>query len=430
MDNIFISYLIKVSIALIVFYGFYIICLRSNTFFVIRRIYFLSVALFSIVFPFIKIPIANDNPTQIPAFWLSGLEIELYPVATKPIVANTITGWAIIVGILIGISVIFAIKFLIQLSSILFLKNNSNSQKLANCKIVLINDLKTSPFSFFNWIFINPHKYNPEKIDEIIIHEQVHVKQYHSIDVIFFELLCICLWWNPFIWFIKREMKINLEYLADEGVLKAGVDSKEYQYILLKASNENIGIPFINNFNVSQLKKRITMMNKRKTSIRNISLYILSIPLGLILLLGNAVKASSSEIINTLIVESVQDIQQDPKKKADVFIVVEQMPTYPGGEQAMQEYISNNLKYPVEAQTKGVQGRVLIRFIVGADGNISDTKVIRSVSPETDAEALRVIKSMPKWNPGKHDGKEVPVYFTIPIVYRLKEETPKNTDNK
>lgn len=103
------------------------------------------------------------------------------------------------------------------------------------------------------------------------------------------------------------------------------------------------------------------------------------------------------------------------------FVTVEQMPTFPGGETEMQRYIANNLKYPVVAQESGIQGRVTVRFVVSKTGAIEDVTVIRGIDPSCDKEAVRVVKSMPKWIPGKQNGLNVPVYFTLPIVFRLKQ---------
>ncbi|MDR0824186.1 MAG: energy transducer TonB, partial [Prevotella sp.] len=109
-----------------------------------------------------------------------------------------------------------------------------------------------------------------------------------------------------------------------------------------------------------------------------------------------------------------------PADGSKPFITVEQMPSFPGGEAEMQRFLGNNVKYPVAAQAAGIQGRVVVRFIVGATGEISDVRVIRGVDPELDKEAVRVIKAMPKWKPGKQGGKAVNVYFTLPISFRLK----------
>lgn len=426
MDNTIITYLIKVSVALALFYGLYIFLLKKDTFLKLRRFYFLFIILFSVIFPLftIEIPI-KEEPAQIPTYWLS--DIELGEVYADNSVESLLNVWTIALSILTIVSCSFAFRFLIQLLSVLKLKLNSESEKLSEFHIVKMKDVKASPFSFFHWIFVNSEIKNQAELDEIIVHESVHARQYHSVDVMLYETLCICLWWNPFVWLLKKEMKINLEYLADKGVLDDGFESKKYQYLLLQVSNKNTGIPFINNFNVSQLKKRITMMNKKKSSIFASIKYLLAVPVAMSLILGNAVQASP-DLISTItenefiIGEGVDDGQQVPQKKDGVYTVVEKMPSYPGGESAMHTFINQNLKYPIEAQKAGIQGRVSVRYVIKSSGEISDVTVIRGLDPALDKEAVRVVEAMPNWSPGKQNNIAVPVYFTLPIVFRLDKD--------
>lgn len=440
MDNTIIIYLIKASLALILFYGVYMLFLRKDTFFTIRRFYFLFAVFFSLVFPLISIeiemPAANEAQMQIPVYWLS--EIDTVTVSPKEETSLSMT-----VYFLIGLSVIsilYACRFIVQMFSLLNVRMKSESEKTGSCRIIKLEDKETSSFSFFHWIFVAPELYSTSEQDEIVVHEQVHARQYHSVDVLIFEILCICFWWNPFVWLLKREMKINLEYLADQGVLEAGFDQKEYQYILLRASNKGTGIPLINNFNVSQLKKRITMMNKQETFIGKASKYLLVIPVGLALLLGNAVQASPDliDVISnrTAISDDYsQDDLQVPQKKDGIYVTVEKMPQYPGGESAMQKYIGDNLKYPEDAKKNKKSGRVTVRFVVSKTGAISSATIIRGFDPACDAEALRVVNAMPDWTPGQQGGKAVDVYYTLPIVFRLSggkavSEPAKASDGK
>lgn len=424
MDNTIIAYLIKVSVALTLFYGLYIFCLKKDTFLKLRRCYLLFAIFFSVLFPLFTIEIPpTEDATQIPTYWLSDIELGDQPIDSN--VEEALSVWAIGLVFLVVVSCFWALRLLIQLFSVLKLRIGNESEKLTEFRIVKIKDTKASPFSFFHWIFINTETNSSSELAEIIAHEQVHVRQYHSIDVILSEVLCICFWWNPFAWLLKREIKINLEYLADRGVLNSGFDSKKYQYALLQVSNKNTGIPLINNFNVSQLKKRITMMNKKKSPVLSSVKYLLAIPVGIALMLGNAVQASSDLINiiteNEFITENnIGEIQQVPQKKNGVYVTVEKMPAYPGGESAMHAFIADNLKYPAEAQKAGIQGRIIVRYIVKNTGEVSDVSVVRGVAPALDNEAVRVVKAMPKWTPGKEGGKDVDVYFTLPIIFKLK----------
>jgi TonB family protein len=303
------------------------------------------------------------------------------------------------------------------------LRVSCESEKVQKYRIVKMKNNLLSPFSFFNWIFINAENNDAHRLKEIIAHEQIHAGQYHSVDNLAAELLCAFFWWNPFAWLIKKEIKINLEYLADKGVLNLGYDSKEYQYILLQVSNESAGIQLINNFNVSQLKKRITMMNKKKSPISASLKYLLIVPVGITLLLGNAVQASPD-----LIKSATEELFDKPQDQVD------QLPSFPGGIDEMNKFIRDNLRYPVIAQEAGTEGRILVSFIVKSTGKISNISIIEKADPALDKEAVRVIKQMPDWIPAKLNGKNVDASYAIPIIFKLSGslkfiigDTDKNT---
>lgn len=114
---------------------------------------------------------------------------------------------------------------------------------------------------------------------------------------------------------------------------------------------------------------------------------------------------------NNVIIEN-----KEPEK---TFITVEQMPKFPGGDAELMRFISSNLKYPTIAAENGIEGRVVVRFVVGKDGNVSDIQVLRSIDPSCDKEATRVVKMMPKWIPGMQNGRPVAVYYTLPILFKL-----------
>ena len=139
---------------------------------------------------------------------------------------------------------------------------------------------------------------------------------------------------------------------------------------------------------------------------------------------GNKHNADTSNGIINIITKEYCDsvdrkVQEEAKKTKDYFDVVEQMPDFPGGSAELMKYLTENVKYPEEAYSKGEQGRVILTFIVEPDGSITNVKVVKSVSEAIDAEAIRVVESMPKWIPGKQSGKAVRVKYTIPVTFRL-----------
>ena len=129
--------------------------------------------------------------------------------------------------------------------------------------------------------------------------------------------------------------------------------------------------------------------------------------------------------------EKKQPVAKEEVKQTEeevIFQVVEQMPEFPGGMSEAMKFLAKNIKYPVAAQQAKIEGRVIVQFVVGKDGSISDVHTVRSVSPELDAEAIRVVSMMPKWNPGKQRGKAVSVSYTMPIMFRLQSPAPKTEE--
>jgi TonB family protein len=407
------------------------LCLKNDKFLKIRRFYFLFTFFFSLLFPFFTIKTNIPEESPIPSYWLPQVETI---ASSQEISTHYINTSLIILIVLLIVTSFFLISLIIRICSTLWIRHKHRIANIENNEVIVLKDRTATPFSFFNWIFI-PENTDKASVHEIITHEKEHARQLHSIDVLIYEFFCTALWWNPFAWLLRKEMKINLEYLADEGVLQKGFNAQSYQYILLRTSNQNTGISLVNNFNVSQLKKRIAMMNKKHTLKIFSTKYLLAIPVSAMLLLGNAVQASPEllEISTDRIENTLQQKKtQTPQKKGDTYVTVEKMPKFPGGEEAMQKFLADNLKYPVDAFEKGIQGRVTIRFVVSETGKIKDIELIRGIHESCDKEAMRVIGIMPDWTPGKQDDKNVSVYYTLPIVFKLNKKsqaTPSQTSN-
>ena len=161
------------------------------------------------------------------------------------------------------------------------------------------------------------------------------------------------------------------------------------------------------------------MMNKKRTSATGRIKYALFAPLAVALLLVSNIETVARTTVN-LAEDMVSELTDAaPQDTARVFMVVEQMPEFPGGMAACMEFLKNNIKYPKEAREKKEQGRVILQFVVMEDGSLSDIKIVRGVSPSIDAEAIRIMNQMPKWKPGKQRGKAVRVSYQIPVVFKL-----------
>lgn len=441
--NELLLYFLKVNIAIALFYLFYRLVFYNDTFWSTRRFYLVFSMLLSAIYPFISLSgwLEKQEPMQA-ILATYALPDSLTITAARPSFLNPEN---ILLGIYGFVSLFLLIKMIVQLASILRWKLKGKRQVLIGFEIIAI-DADITPFSFFKSIYLNPSLHNEQELLQILTHENTHAQQWHSLDVLLGEMLTIFFWMNPAAWLLKREIRNNLEYLADNSVLQSGIDSRNYQYHLVQLSYRTPEINLINKFNVSPLKKRITMMNQQKSAKAGILKYSLIVPLALALVLSSNVQtlvASAKKALastkNTEVVANptsnktalaINEIQvskpeiQQPKENT-VYTVIEKMPIYPGGEIELMNYLAKNIKYPADAQAKGIQGRIIVRFIVTKEGKIGKAEILRGLDPSCDKEALRVVNAMPQWTPGEQKGKKVSVYYTLPIVFKL-DGAPKS----
>ena len=426
------TYIAKVNLALLLFYLLYIAIFRRDTFIRFRRVYLLSAIVFALVYSFFSVDALGElftfpQPRQAVETSISIDEITATVLADEDASRFTIPWKTLGMGTLLLGTLFFAIRFLWQVLSILRIRYRSERKTVSGHRVYHVPD-GTTPFSFFQWIFLHVESHSDEELKQILFHEYTHARQWHSADIVLSELLCIFFWWNPAMWLMKREIAINLEYLADNDVLQHGVNSREYQYHLLKLTYHETAVQIGNNFNVSLLKQRITMMNKTKSPARKLAKYLTVLPLALLLITLNSCLSKEKKTDESATTETVTSLPETPaaspevtaeEEKDEVFVVVEEQPLFPGGNSAMMKFLSDNIKYPVEAQENGIEGRVITNFVVEKDGSLSDIQVVRGIDPLLDKEAVRVLKAMPNWQPGKQKGEDVRVRFTLPVVYRL-----------
>ncbi len=453
-------YLLKLNFALMLLYGFYRLVMARDTFFGYRRVALLAILLVSMVVPMLDLqPLLQHNTTAVGmATAYADYVLPVVPVYASSPTFTWMDGVAMVYWA--GVA-LFSLRFLVQLGSIV---RQAMLTAVTEVDGVRVHRLKkdSSPFSFFGWIFVCPDDHTAEQLCEIMVHEQTHVAQCHSLDILVSELYCVFNWFNPFCYLMKHEIRLNLEYLADEAVLDRGNARKTYQYHLLGLAYHPARRDLTNNFNVLPLKNRIQMMNKRRTKEIGKAKYLLFVPLAAGLLavsniemiartVGEEVPAlaaiasheaqpgiaeavpqtAGSQSLSAALTEvaaapeatalpATDALDQHQKDKGGkVYEVVEDLPSFPGGPSALISYLSSNVKYPTECQAKGIQGRVIVQFIVETDGSITNAHVVRAVDPLLDAEALRVVNGMPKWTPGKQNGKAVRVKYNVPLSFKL-----------
>ena len=316
--------------------------------------------------------------------------------------------------------------FVGSLLSIRRLIRNGKRSELADGTILIAHDKAYGPFSWMCYVIASAQDLD-ENFDMILAHERAHIRLHHSWDLLFVQLCAIAQWFNPAAWLLKRELEAIHEYEADSATLRQGFDARQYQ---LRLFEEAVGVKFntiTNNFNNCSTKKRIIMMMKRQTSpwARLKALFVLPVAFATVTVISctspKEKKAEDNQEPASAPEMQVVSYAPQPKEaeQGDVYQVVEEQPMFPGGMGEMMKFLQQNVKYPKEAQDQGVQGRVIVQFVVNKDGSISNDTVVRSVDPMLDAEAIRVVRSMPNWTPGKQRGEAVRVRFTLPVTFRL-----------
>lgn len=457
----FFIYSIKVAICLVAFYLFYKLLLSRDTFHAFNRATLLLLMLLSLVLPFVSLSIdeptvVNNGMVQVEQLLVAGVTGEDTQPASLTLIQ--VLFMVYMVGVVVSVG-----REIVSLAGLYKLISGRDHVTIDNGIRIIVIDGDMAPFSWFNNIVISRSDYESGR-REILIHEMAHISHHHSLDILLCNVLLIFQWFNPAVWLLRRELRNIHEYEADEAVLASGANAAEYQLLLIrKAVGERL-FSMANNLNHNSLKKRITMMLTKRSNPWNRVKVLLTVPVAAVAVVAFATpKAESlsreieheSDAIVSSVVKSTSDkaalvaqgktsgeetvnamgraddtfiandIQRMTSTDDDVYEVVEKMPAFPGGMAELMKYLRSNVRYPVEAHKAGIQGRVVVSFIVNKDGTVKDAKIVRSVDKSIDAEALRVISAMPKWQPGYQDGKAVSVRYTVPVTFRLTGESGK-----
>lgn len=287
MENL-LTYIIQVNLLLSIIYLGYAGLLKGLTFYSLNRGYFLIGGLFAFIYPFLDLKsLFVQRGLDI---GVVGEQISFYMEDGAVQEKLTLAGLVGMVFIL-GAALLF-LKFLFQLMSLLRIHFHSTADQwktyfFRNVFIPIV------PFSFLNKIYVNKGQHMDAELIDIFKHEDIHVKGLHSLDILLFEMILVCCWYNPFVWFMRRAIRQNLEFLTDQQVLNKGIDRQTYQYSLLNVSKKGTSIGLSNQFNFKLLKRRIMMMNKKRSSKIELSKYAFLLPV--FLLAGAAFTVSKAE---------------------------------------------------------------------------------------------------------------------------------------
>ena len=461
--TLFFIYSIKVALCLTAFYLVYKLLLSRETFFGFNRGVLLSVAALSLLLPLVHVT-AESGAAAVAGFVI--VEDAVAEVVAYEPQGSVLTPASACFAIyIIGVAFFLVREVWSLLSLRRLLRGGRVVADAGGVRTVVVSG-DVAPFSWMGTIVISEKDY-ADHPEYILAHERAHVAARHSVDILLCDLLIVFQWFNPSAWLLKAELQGVHEYEADRRVLASGIDAADYQLLLVrKAVGERL-FTMANNLNQCSLKKRITMMMKKKSNPWSRMKTLVALPVAAVAVaafatpkaesLSNEIKAESEALVakvtesakaDTLkgkpvgvlvskidgkdlpaIVEDPDDggatpvADGDPDGKA--YDVVEEMPQYPGGIEAMMTFLRDNLKYPAELAEQNIQGRVIVQFVVDKEGNVTNPTVMRSVDPQLDAEALRVVKAMPKWTPGKVGGKAVNVKYTLPVTFALSAKNDK-----
>lgn len=413
-------YIIKSAMALALLYTCIIPLLEKETFHRLNRILILGCLIMSFAIPLVHFT-GGTNPTvdmvrqavQLPEVLINGNAKE-----------QSVWSWADIMTCIyiIGVVAIFTmtvvqtVRLTRQLRQCEHITDNRGNT-------VVLTDCATSPFCLFHYIVMSRDDYANNR-SYILTHEQEHIRLGHSIDLVVLQVATIIQWFNPFVWLIGKNLKAIHEFEVDEAVLNKGIDATQYQkFLVIKAVGNRLQ-PFANNLNKESLKRRIIMMNQKRSNrwMMLKALFIIPVATLAVSVFANTSDMSNmanavSTTANTLSTTNMQTKQSDKK----IFRVVEEMPKFKGGDAKLMEFLMMNMKYPESAIKAKQQGRAIVGFVVGKDGTVSDVYIEKSTGYDVlDNEAMRVVKSMPAWEPGKQKGKPVNVKYFVPITFSQK----------
>ena len=258
-------YLIKVNISLILFCLAYFLIMRRLTYYKLNRVFLLGGIVLSTIYPLLDFSaLLKESPKLM-------LDVQRQLPLTLQQTSSGTDLWSVLIFCFWMGVVITGLKMVIQLCSLFKIHRHSIPSEVNSYSVRLLKG-SMSTFSFWNNIYLNPDQHQKDELAAILKHEQVHVKDFHTFDILLAELATVFYWFNPGAWLIRKAVKENVEFITDEKTLRIGIDRKAYQYSMLKASTGLHSSQLITNFNVTAAKRRIVMMNSKRTS----PLYLLS----------------------------------------------------------------------------------------------------------------------------------------------------------
>ncbi len=422
----FIVYEIKVAAILMAFYLCFRFLLKKETLHKLNRVVLVTIAAIPFILPFCIIEI--DIPMEIEQWTIEPVTTIMATAIEPEVIATSDRGWwiaALGITLCIGIATTL-LRIIISVISIMRIIRNGKEVERGDRYILIVTDREIDPFSWMKYIIISKEDWDGNHTS-IIVHEKAHIYKRHSHELMLVNILAAMQWFNPAIWMLRSDLQELHEYEADEAVLKAGTDIKEYQYLLIKKAVSKSGYSVANSLNHSIIKKRITMMSKTKSPLKRglKGLYVLPL---VCLCLGLQAQTVNEQ-------DKGKEISANGRKfELDEIVIVsysnesenesfylnepENYASFQGeGTRGFTKWIFSKIYRPKGCSHAGI---MKVSFVIGKDGLVNNVRVVESVCEELDAMAVSLIKSSPKWEPATTNGKPVEQCLTIPIRFEIR----------
>ena len=410
-------YIGRSSLYLALFYAFFLLVMRRTTFFRLNRILLLAGTVACFLLPMLRL-----RTVEVPFLMVGPLtEAASEPALTAgPSAASPVPYLELLY--IIGFLAVLGWTAVAMVRMYRTIRKGAATRMEDGTRLVL-TEADVPSFSWGRTIVMS--RKDAETNPVIRLHEEAHIRQAHTLDILLFTAVTLVHWFNPLVWITLSELKLLHEYEADDAVLNHGIDATQYQLLLVRKAVGDKRFTLANGFQHAKLKNRIDMMLQAPSSGWKRLSWLAILPfLAGTMFLCNPVRAKvvSADQSGTVLSETAPAALPDTTKVIP-FATVEVKPMFNGGDAIeFSKWVNENLKYPQAAKDAGVQGRVTLQFTVYPDGSVRDTKVLRGVNPDLDAEALRVVSASPDWTPGYVKGEPVKVTYTFPVIFKLSGE--------
>lgn len=417
-------YFFNASLYLLLFYGCYWLLLRRNTFFRLNRAYLLMSVGLSVVLPLVSLPdewsVSPQTTAGFGAITLPTFVVGASP-AEQPNGFTTDQWFWLLYGL--GVTVML-MRLALNGRAVRRLIRTGIAQQQTDYTLVRLPNDNVPSFSFGRYLVLN-HTDARTQPDALICHEEAHIRQRHTIDILLIELARALFWFNPMLLLYKRSLQEVHEFLADEAVAQTAPRPDYARQLVAYALNvpsAMLTTPFVS---VSTLKQRIVMLQKPQTNRRALLSYALVLPLAGLLTL--CTQPDRDQPQSEVGLAQARTAVKPVKVEGKIYDAVEESPTFPGGMEKLGQFLGQNLKYPVAAEKANAEGTVFVNFVLTKEGDITDVRILKGIGFGADEEAVRVMNQMPRWNPAKQDGKAVNVRYNLPIRFQLEEDEKQNS---